>query len=60
MDPKLKSLLVSLADEYETADFLAGDPSQFMHKVKGAKNQEATAFVASCLSFGSRSQFLPK
>ncbi len=60
MDPKLKALLVSLADEYETADFLAGDPSQFMHKVKGAKNQEATAFVASCLSFGSRSQFLPK
>ena len=60
MDAKLRSLLVSLADEYETASFLEGDPSQFMHKAKGAKNQEATAFVASCLSFGARSQFLPK
>jgi len=60
MDPKLKSLLVSLADEYETASFIDGDPSQFMHKVKGANNKEATAFVASSLSFGARSQFLPK
>jgi uncharacterized protein (TIGR02757 family) len=31
-----------------------------MHQVEGASNREATAFVASCLSFGSRKQFLPK
>ena len=53
-------LLRSCADRYETAAFLDGDPSQFMHRAKGAANKEATAFVASCLSFGARSQFLPR
>ena len=60
MDDALKSLLRRLADEYETAAFLEGDPSRFMHEVAGDANREATAFVASSLSFGSRSQFLPK
>ena len=31
-----------------------------MHQVHGAANREAMAFLASCLSFGSRKQFLPK
>lgn len=31
-----------------------------MHTVAGDKNREATAFVASGLSFGSRRQFIPK
>ena len=53
-----RSLLVSLADRYETTDFIEGDPSVFMHRVKGNANREATAFVASALSFGSRPQFL--
>ena len=48
------------AAEYETEAFLQGDPSWFMHQVEGAANQEATAFVASCLSYGSRRQFMPK
>lgn len=60
MDLSLKRLLVRLADEYETASFIDGDPSQFMHRVEGDANREATAFVASSLSFGARSQFLPK
>lgn len=60
MDLSLKRLLVKLADEYETASFIDGDPSQFMHRVEGDANREATAFVASSLSFGARSQFLPK
>ena len=60
MDLALKRLLVKLADEYETASFIDGDPSQFMHRVEGDANREATAFVASSLSFGARSQFLPK
>ncbi len=55
-----KRLLRRLAAKYETADFLNGDPSWFMHQVEGDANREATAFVASCLSFGSRRQFLPK
>ncbi|MBP5190712.1 MAG: TIGR02757 family protein [Bacteroidales bacterium] len=53
-------LLREYADRYETADFINGDPSYFMHQVQGAENQEAMAFVASVLSYGSRKQFMPK
>ena len=60
MDGALADLLRKLAAEYESPAFLKGDPSCFMHEVEGAINQEATAFVASSLSFGSRKQFLPK
>ena len=60
MNRETATLLRKCADRYETAEFLGADPSQFMHRVDGAANQEATAFVASCLSFGARSQFLPK
>ena len=60
MDAAVKRLLRRLAAKYETTDFLNGDPSCFMHEVAGVANREATAFVASCLSFGSRKQFLPK
>lgn len=60
MDTKTKSTLREYADRYETASFIEGDPSQFMHMVEGDANREATAFVASALSFGSRAQFLPK
>lgn len=60
MKSDLIGLLRSCADRYETAAFLDGDPSQFMHRVDGAANKEATAFVASSLSFGARSQFLPR
>ena len=52
--------LAECAARYETAKFLEGDPSWFMHQVDGRANQEATAFVASALSFGSRRQFMPK
>lgn len=60
MDKELKQRIQSLASKYETKDFLPADPSSFMHKVEGAANQEATAFLASCLSYGSRKQFFPK
>lgn len=60
IDAATKRLLRDLADRYETASFLEGDPSRFMHGVEGGANREATAFVASSLSFGSRRQFLPK
>lgn len=64
MNPNINKQLASrirqLADKYETADFLAADPSSFMHRVAGAANQEAMAFIASCLSYGSRKQFFPK
>lgn len=56
----LKERLRRLAEKYETKEFLLGDPSQFMHKVSGGLNREATAFTAAALSFGARKQFLPK
>ena len=56
----VRELLVRLAAQYETAAFLEGDPSRFMHEVSGEANMEATAFTASVLSYGSRKQFLPK
>ena len=55
-----RELLILLADRYETAEFIVGDPSWWMHQVQGTRNQEATAFVASGLSYGSRSQFMPR
>ncbi len=60
MENKVAELLCIYAQQYETKAFLDGDPSCFMHQVKGAYNQETTAFVASSLSYGSRAQFLPK
>lgn len=60
MDNELKQHIIYLAEKYETADFLPADPSHFMHMVEGEANQEAMAFLASCLSYGSRKQFFPK
>lgn len=56
----MRAQLEKYAREYETASFINGDPSWFMHQVEGAHNREATAFVASALSYGSRKQFMPK
>lgn len=56
----ISALLIEYADKYETADFLTDDPSWFMHQVDGDANKEVVAFIASCLSYGSRRQFMPK
>ncbi len=56
----LADTLIRYARQYETSDFLNGDPSWFMHQVEGQKNQETMAFLASCLSYGNRKQFMPK
>jgi len=55
-----RELLIQYAEKYETADFINGDPSWFMHQVSGAKDQEAMAFIAASLSYGSRQQFMKK
>lgn len=60
MDNTTATLLRQLAARYETAAFLDGDPSAVMHDVAGETNREVTAFVAACLSYGSRRQFLAK
>lgn len=56
----VNEILAAYAARYETADFLRDDPSRFMHCVEGDANRETMAFVASCLSYGSRRQFFPK
>lgn len=60
MDDNTRNLLIVLAERYETSDFIVGDPSWWMHQVEGDRNREATAFVAQALSYGSRTQFMPK
>ncbi len=60
IDDTLHHDLKRYAAMYETEAFLQGDPSWFMHQVVGTANQEAMAFLASCLSYGSRRQFMPK
>lgn len=54
------SLLRQYAAQYETEAFLDGDPSWFMHQVTGVENQEAMAFMAAALSYGSRPVFMSK
>ena len=55
-----ETLLRTLAAKYETPAFVADDPVRFVHEARGAANKETTGLVASCLSYGSRSQFIPK
>lgn len=60
MDDSLHRFLVSLAERYETAAFINDDPSWFMHQMVESRDQETMAFLAMCLSYGSRKQFMPK
>lgn len=60
LNEKLLALLRRLADKYEAADFLNGDPSWFMHQVSGRENREVMGFLASVLSYGRRDLFFPK
>lgn len=60
LDNNLAALLRSLADKYETASFMDGDPSQFLRRYSQPRDQELAAFVVSQLSFGQREQFIAK
>lgn len=60
VSPSTAQLLRKLADTYEVEAFMEHDPSLLMHSVQGVANQEVVAFVTSCFSYGSRSQFLSK
>lgn len=53
-------LIRLLAARYEQPAFLDGDPSWFMHQVRGRENAEMMGFLASVLSYGRRDLFLPK
>lgn len=59
MTTHTKELLRLYADKYERT-FPSPDPSEVMLAANGDGNREATAFVASCLSFGAITQFKPK
>ena len=65
MKLELQDKLRTLADKYECASFCDDDPSQFLQHYKnvsgaGIVDAEAASFLAAMLSFGSRSQFIPK
>ena len=54
-----RARLRRLAAKYETAAFVEDDPIRFLRTSAGP-GIETTAFVAACLSYGSRAQFLSK
>lgn len=60
MDTKTKKLLRSLADKYEVAEFVNGDPSCILKRYKSVRDTEVASFVMALLSFGQREQFLKK
>ena len=53
-------LLQTLAQKYETSDFITSDPSQFLKRYKRITDIEVFSFTAAMLSFGNRKQFIPK
>jgi uncharacterized protein (TIGR02757 family) len=60
MKGDLKHLLMTLADKYETADFLKNDPAQFMHRFSSPSDVEIMALIAATLAFGRRSKIIEK
>ena len=60
MTLELKEKLCALAEKYEKASFRNADPSQFMEWYSERRDVEVCLFITAMLSFGSRSQFIPK
>ena len=58
LNSSLTNKLVSLAQKYESAEFLLKDPSQFMHRYESVREAETVAFLAANLAFGRREQIL--
>ena len=57
----LKELLIRLANQYETEEFIKDDPIHFPHEVAkrggGRRDIEISAILSSWLAFGNRKQF---
>lgn len=51
---------ISLADKYETEDFVPKDPISLVKHYTDWKDIEVAAVIASWLSYGRRSVFMPK
>jgi len=53
-----KTDLNSLVKNYETTDFIANDPIQFVHNCKCKRDEEIAGFIASSFAFGNRKAFI--
>jgi len=56
----LKELMISWADEYETAHFIQTDPIQFPHRFTDKRDIEISGFITSYLAFGQRPQIIKR
>ena len=58
---RLKDLLIRLANQYETKEFIKDDPIRFPHEVANRggsiRDIEISAILSSWLAYGSRTQF---
>ena len=54
----MSARLHSLAEQYETREFLTADPSGFMHRYSERRDVEVVAFISAVLAFGKRSEIL--
>lgn len=61
LSQETKDLLIKLADQYETKEFIKDDPIRFPHEVAnrggGRQDIEISAIISSWLAYGSREQF---
>jgi uncharacterized protein (TIGR02757 family) len=55
-----KSELDSLAEKYETLDFIKDDTVQFIHRFKDKEDIELAGFIASLFAYGNRKMFISK
>ncbi len=60
LSDELAAKLRALADTYENAGFMDGDPSMTLTRYKNQPDIEAAAFISAMLAFGRRDQFLKK
>ncbi|MCF2604862.1 TIGR02757 family protein [Parabacteroides distasonis] len=61
LSQETKDLLIRLADQYETKEFIKDDPIRFPHEVAnrggGRRDIEISAILSSWLAYGNRKQF---
>lgn len=57
---KIKNILDSYAEKYDTEDFIKDDPVQFVHLYKTAEDTELAGFIASMFAYGKREVFISK
>lgn len=58
MDEKTITYLQSLAEKYNTKDFIKDDPISFPHRFNDKRDIEIAGFISSWLAYGKREKFL--